>query len=198
MQRFVAEREVEAPDFFQAIQSYRAAMAVLRQLSAFTRELYQGGGVDEGERDAVLAELGTRERRLEITGPVWKPPRPGAVLRSLPFLRCLPRPRLERTLAAGRLLGACCSQGGLMFLAARLPASCCGIQRPPRPPTACPPPSFSAELKRGEVFWQAEAPAAAPDALAGQGLFVVLSGAVCRCLRRPDGDAKVCRRAGVL
>lgn len=154
--RFVAQREVEAPDFFQAIQSHRAAMAVLRQLAAFTGELYQSGAVDEGERETVLGELGKRERRLEITGargpgrgggarggtcaseatasrgsaccpgppsrrhapharrlhtlpppgPVWKPPRPGAVLRCLPFLRCLPRPRLERLLAQGRLLGA--------------------------------------------------------------------------------------------
>ena len=45
------------------------------------------------------------------------------------------------------------------------------------------------------MFWQAEASAAQPDALAGQGLFIVLSGAVRRRLRRPDGDAKVCRRA---
>ncbi|KAI7841428.1 hypothetical protein COHA_004823 [Chlorella ohadii] len=67
VQHFVAEREVEAPDFFQAIQSYRAAMAVLRHLSAFTHELFQSGAVDEGERDAVLAVLDKRERRLEIT-----------------------------------------------------------------------------------------------------------------------------------
>ncbi len=43
-------------------------MAVLRHLSAFTHELFQSGAVDEGERDAVLAVLDKRERRLEITG----------------------------------------------------------------------------------------------------------------------------------
>lgn len=43
-------------------------MAVLRQLAAFAGEMYQAGAVEEGERDAVLEELGKRERRLEITG----------------------------------------------------------------------------------------------------------------------------------
>lgn len=38
-------------------------------------------------------------------GPAWKPPRPGAVLRSMPFLRCLPRPQLKRLLAQGSFRG---------------------------------------------------------------------------------------------
>ncbi|PSC75198.1 Sodium hydrogen exchanger 7 [Micractinium conductrix] len=103
VQRFIAEREVEAPETFQAIQSYRAAMAVLRRQAAFAQELFLGGAVEEGERDEVLEELGRLMRRLEIKGPVWKPPRPGAVLRSLPFLRCLPRPQLERLLSQGSM-----------------------------------------------------------------------------------------------
>ncbi|KAL4437060.1 hypothetical protein ABPG75_004199 [Micractinium tetrahymenae] len=101
VQRFVADREVEAPDTFQAIQSYRAAMALLRRQAGFAQELYQSGAVDAGERGEILEALGKRERRLELTGPVWKPPRPGAVLRSLPFLRCLPRSQLGRLLSQG-------------------------------------------------------------------------------------------------
>lgn len=46
----------------------RAAMAVLRQQAVFAHTLYQSGGVDEGERDEILEEVGRRERQLEITG----------------------------------------------------------------------------------------------------------------------------------
>lgn len=43
-------------------------MAVLRRQAVFVQSLYQSGAVDEGERDAILAEVGRRERQLEITG----------------------------------------------------------------------------------------------------------------------------------
>ncbi|PRW32594.1 Sodium hydrogen exchanger 7 [Chlorella sorokiniana] len=88
--RFIIDREIEAPDRFQAIQSYRAAMAVLRQQLTFVHELYESGMVDEGEKEDMLAPLDKRLRHLEITGPVWKPPRPRAVLRGLPFMQSLP------------------------------------------------------------------------------------------------------------
>ena len=42
--RFIIDREVEAPDRFGAIQSYRAAMAVLRQQATFVGELFESGG----------------------------------------------------------------------------------------------------------------------------------------------------------
>ena len=45
--RFIIDREIEAPDRFQAIQSHRAAMAVLRQQQGFVQELFEAGMVDE-------------------------------------------------------------------------------------------------------------------------------------------------------
>ena len=52
--RFIVDREIEAPERFQAIQSYRATMAVLRQQADFVGELFASGVVDELERDHLL------------------------------------------------------------------------------------------------------------------------------------------------
>lgn len=45
--RFIIEREIEAPDRFQVIQSHRAAMAVLKQQQGFVQQLFTMGMVDE-------------------------------------------------------------------------------------------------------------------------------------------------------
>lgn len=47
--------QIEAPERFQAIQSYRAAMAILRQQSAFVDELHGSGIVDDAEQRAMQA-----------------------------------------------------------------------------------------------------------------------------------------------
>ena len=52
--RFILEREVEAPERFQAIQSYRATMAVLRQQAVFVQQLFDTGVVDEMEKEELL------------------------------------------------------------------------------------------------------------------------------------------------
>ena len=52
--RFILEREVEAPERFQAIQSYRATMAVLRQQAMFVEQLFDTGVVDEMEKEELL------------------------------------------------------------------------------------------------------------------------------------------------
>lgn len=51
---FIVEREVEAPERFQAIQSYRATMAVLRQQRLFVHQLFDSGVVEDQERDELL------------------------------------------------------------------------------------------------------------------------------------------------
>ena len=48
-------RAVEAPERFQAIQSYRAAMAILRQQAVFVDELFASGIVNDPERLAMQA-----------------------------------------------------------------------------------------------------------------------------------------------
>ena len=41
--QFLIDREVEAPDRYSAVQSYRAAMAVLRQQQDFVEHLFESG-----------------------------------------------------------------------------------------------------------------------------------------------------------
>ena len=48
------DREVEAPERFQAIQTYRATTAVLKQQMAFVKNLYDSGIVDDLERDELI------------------------------------------------------------------------------------------------------------------------------------------------
>ncbi len=56
--QFIVDREVEAPERFQAIQSYRAAMAVMHQQVGFVGELYQSGMIDEAEREMMEEPIG--------------------------------------------------------------------------------------------------------------------------------------------
>ena len=55
---FVIDRELEAPQRFQAIQSYRAAMAVLAQQERFVAQLFGAGVLDAGERETMLGPGG--------------------------------------------------------------------------------------------------------------------------------------------
>lgn len=98
--------EIEAPDRFQAIQSYRAAMAILRQQLLFVEELYETGMIDNREKSDMIEPLDQKIRHLEIVGPVWKPPRPKDLLRSLPLVAGLPPAAFNRIFEAGELKGA--------------------------------------------------------------------------------------------
>ena len=101
---FIIHREIEAPDLFKAIQSYRAAMAVLRQQLHFTEEMLQMGAIDDADAQRLIDPIDKRIRHLELVGPVWRPPRPKAVLRSLPFMAALPDAAFRRLYAAGSIL----------------------------------------------------------------------------------------------
>lgn len=54
MWRFLLNREIEAPERFRAIQTYRASMAILKRQSVFVEQLFESGVVDDAERDALL------------------------------------------------------------------------------------------------------------------------------------------------
>lgn len=99
--RFVLDREIEAPNTFGAIQSFRAAMAILRQQLDRIAELRDAGMLDDGERELAAHAVDRRMRHLELTGLVWRPPRPKEVLRGLPFLADLPADYFERVVRAG-------------------------------------------------------------------------------------------------
>lgn len=51
---FIMEREIESPERFQAIQSYRATMAVLRQQVHYIEQLRDSGMIDEAEEGMLL------------------------------------------------------------------------------------------------------------------------------------------------
>ena len=51
--KFIVEREIEAPERFRAIQTYRATMAVLRQQVSFLDELFDSGVIDEMEKELL-------------------------------------------------------------------------------------------------------------------------------------------------
>ena len=101
--QFIIDREIEAPDRFGAIQSYRAAMAVLRQQADFVEELFDSGMVDASERRVMAEAVDKKARHLEITGPVWKPPRHRALMRSLPFMADLSDAYFSKMFRAGAI-----------------------------------------------------------------------------------------------
>lgn len=101
---FIIQREIEAPDMFQAIQSYRSAMAVLRQQLVFCQNLFQNGAVDAGELQVLTSPIDKKIRHLEMVGPVWRPPRAKAVLRSLSVVTELSDAAFRRFYAAGSIL----------------------------------------------------------------------------------------------
>ena len=72
--KFIINREIEAPARFQAIQTYRAAMAILLQQQRFVEQLYSSGMVDESERELILGPVQRQERLLQRRGPHWRAP----------------------------------------------------------------------------------------------------------------------------
>ncbi|KAF6264741.1 hypothetical protein COO60DRAFT_18214 [Scenedesmus sp. NREL 46B-D3] len=85
--QFLIDREIEAPERYSAVQSYRVAMAVLRQQRLFVESLFESGMLDAAEQSQLAHPIESAERRLELLGPVWKAPSLGEVLRQLPFMR---------------------------------------------------------------------------------------------------------------
>ena len=83
---FITDREIEAPDTFRAIQSYRAAVLVLKSMQKFVEDLTVAGVLDEGEKDKLQGYVDEKLRKLELTGPVWRPAKLTDLMRTLrPF-----------------------------------------------------------------------------------------------------------------
>lgn len=102
--RFIIAREIEAPDRFGAIQSYRAAMAILKQQCHFVNELFEAGMLDQREHESMFSPIERRMQRLEMVGPIWRPPRPKSVLRSLPFIFELPEKIFDKIWREGSVM----------------------------------------------------------------------------------------------
>jgi len=84
---FVIDREIEAPDTFRAIQSYRAAVIVLKDIQTYVETLLEVGILSSGESEEVNRHIEDKLRKLELTGPVWRPARFSDIMKSLrPFI----------------------------------------------------------------------------------------------------------------
>ncbi|KAL3155128.1 Son of sevenless 1, variant 2 [Trebouxia sp. C0009 RCD-2024] len=102
--KFIIDREIEAPARFQAIQSYRAAMAILRQQTNFVEQLYSSGMLDEQEQEQLLELVEKKERRLHRKGAVWRAPKIVEILKQLPFLQNTSADIFRRLLQRGELV----------------------------------------------------------------------------------------------
>eukprot|EP00892_Ulva_mutabilis_P007352 jgi/Ulvmu1/498/UM001_0506.1 len=100
---FILDRHLEAPDRFRAIQTYRAAMALMAQQRQFVLRLYNSGMLTEAERELVEDAVETRERALRERGAAWNPPTLTASLRALPFLADVSDALFEEIVLQGRM-----------------------------------------------------------------------------------------------
>ncbi|KAL0054880.1 hypothetical protein WJX82_003714 [Trebouxia sp. C0006] len=100
---FIIAREVEAPQRFQAIQSHRAAQAILHQQTQYVAHLLETAVVAEDDGRHLLRPIQQRERQLVDMGPTWRTPSVAGVLRNLAFMRHSPPQVLEVLLQHGRL-----------------------------------------------------------------------------------------------
>lgn len=78
-------------------------MALLRMQLHYVEELFETGMIDEAEHHSMADPIDKKTRHLEIVGPVWRPPPPKAVLRSLPLIASLSEPSFRRIWEAGAL-----------------------------------------------------------------------------------------------
>jgi NhaP-type Na+/H+ or K+/H+ antiporter len=84
---FIIDREIEAPDTFRAIQSYRAAVVVLKDIQEYVETLLEVGIMSTMEAEQVTEHISMKLRKLEITGPVWRPAKFFDIMKSLrPFI----------------------------------------------------------------------------------------------------------------
>lgn len=101
--RFVVDREIEAPTHFQAIQTYRAAMAVLRRQIGFVNDMFAAGVIDELERKNMADPIAGKARAMEATGPAHSWPHAEDVIARLPFFAGAPTDFIRNTLSVGTL-----------------------------------------------------------------------------------------------
>ena len=89
---FIIDREIEAPDTFRAIQSYRAAIIVLKDMQAYVENLVEVGVVSSTEAEMINEHIDEKLRKLELTGPVWRPAKFSDTMKSLrPFVGLDPK-----------------------------------------------------------------------------------------------------------
>ena len=94
--KFISNREIEAPDTFRAIQSYRASLTVLEQAQKYIRYLNCTGILKNNEYEVIVEKISKKTRRLEIVGPIWRPPQYKDFVRSLTPFSSMSRSEFRR------------------------------------------------------------------------------------------------------
>lgn len=101
---FVVDREIEAPAHFEAMQTYRAIMAVLTRQLVFIDSMLHAGVIDDPEKEEMATPIMRCKQTLEVIGPTgygWQ--RADDVLHSLSFLACLPQELVRDILLQGSM-----------------------------------------------------------------------------------------------
>ena len=101
---FILDRETEASQLFQSIQTHRAIIAILSSQLNFVKEMSDAGVIDSIEHSQMYTPIESKLRALEVIGPagkVW--PRVEDVVSSLPYFSCLSSEQLQTLLTAGNL-----------------------------------------------------------------------------------------------
>jgi len=104
VQKFVADREIEAPAHFKAMQTYRAIMAVIFRQLKFIESIYEAGYINIDESKKMSEPIVKKRQVLEVLGPVgsgWQ--KSDDILHSLSFLSCLSEADLNGILTAGTI-----------------------------------------------------------------------------------------------
>eukprot|EP00210_Caulerpa_lentillifera_P005532 g5291.t1 len=83
--QFILAREVEAPERFQAVQTFRAKRALLQGQICFIDTLYESGLLEESEHEHLTKDLSLKRALLQKTGPVIKTFEVLEFLRNIPF-----------------------------------------------------------------------------------------------------------------
>ena len=101
---FIIDREIEAPAHFEAMQTYRASMAVMKRQLAYIETIYDAGIISDNEKEHISSSIQRRKQVLEVLGPTgtkWQSS--GNVLLSLPIFRGLKDSVVQTILEHGAL-----------------------------------------------------------------------------------------------
>lgn len=101
--RFIIDREIEAPERFQAIQTYRATMSALLQQMQYVEQLSSSGLLEESEHEMLHDMIEDKVRKLERRGTQWRQPVASDVLKTVPFMLNAPSEVFLAILSEARL-----------------------------------------------------------------------------------------------
>ncbi len=102
--KFIIDRELEAPAHFEAMQTYRASMAVIKRQLAYIESIYDAGMISENEKEHIASSIQRKKKVLEVLGPTGTKWQSSAnFLLSLPIFKSLEDSVVREILSHGAL-----------------------------------------------------------------------------------------------